>query len=35
MELTAALQKLVREGTVSQEVARTYARDPEQFGRRY
>ncbi len=33
--MDAALQKLVREGTVSQEVARTYARDPEQFGRRY
>lgn len=31
--MDAALQKIVRDGTVSQEVARSYARDPEQFGR--
>lgn len=31
--MDAALQKMVRDGTVSQEVARSYARDPENFGK--
>ena len=31
--MDAALQKMVRDGTGSQDVARSYARDPENFGR--
>ena len=31
--MDAALQKLVRDGMVSQQVALSYARDPETFGR--